>query len=77
VARRLVLMGSGETTPTMVETHKRVLSEVGPNPRAILLDTPYGFQENADEITARTVDYFAQSTSTRVTPVSQRVADPL
>jgi cyanophycinase-like exopeptidase len=77
VARRLVLMGSGETTPTMVETHKRVLSEVGPNPRAILLDTPYGFQENADEITARTVDYFAQSTSTRVTPVSLRVADAL
>ena len=77
MARRLVLMGSGETTPTMVETHKRVLAEVGPSPRAVLLDTPYGFQENADEITARTVDYFAQRTHTAVEPVSLRRAADL
>lgn len=77
MARRLVLMGSGETTPTMVETHKRVLAEVGPSPRAILLDTPYGFQENADEITARTVAYFARSAGTTVTPVSLRKAEDL
>ena len=77
MARRLVLMGSGETTPTMVETHKRVLAEVGPSPRAILLDTPYGFQENADEITERTVEYFARSAGTTVVPVSLRDADDL
>ena len=77
MARRLVLMGSGETTPTMVETHKRVLAEVGPSPRAILLDTPYGFQENADELTARTVEYFARSVATTVTPVSLRDASAL
>ena len=29
-------------------------------PRAVLLDTPYGFQENAAEISQRAVDYFAQ-----------------
>ncbi len=77
MARRLVLMGSGETTPTMVETHKRVLAEVGPSPRAILLDTPYGFQENADELTARTVEYFARSAGATVTPVSLRSAADL
>ena len=77
MARRLVLMGSGETTPTMVETHKRVLAEVGPAPRAVLLDTPYGFQENADELTARTVEYFARSAGTTVTPVSLRDAAAL
>lgn len=75
MARRLVLMGSGETTPTMVETHKRVLAEVGPSPHAILLDTPYGFQENADELTARTVEYFARSADVTVTPVSLRRSD--
>ena len=77
MARRLVLMGSGETTPTMVETHKRVLAEVGPSPRAIMLDTPYGFQENADELTARTVEYFARSAATTVTPVSLSDASAL
>lgn len=75
--RRLVLMGSGETTPTMVETHKRVLAEVGPSPQAILLDTPYGFQENADELTARTVEYFARSAGTTVQPVSLRDASTM
>lgn len=74
MARRLVLMGSGETTPTMVETHKRVLAEVGPAPTAILLDTPYGFQENADDLTTRTVDYFARNVGATVEPVSFRDA---
>jgi len=76
VTRRLVLMGSGETTPTMVETHKRVLGAVGPDADAVLLDTPYGFQENAAEITDRTVAYFARSVGATVTPVQLRsVAD--
>ena len=26
-----------------------------------MLDTPYGFQENADEITARALDYFREN----------------
>ena len=77
MARRLVLMGSGETTPTMVETHKRVLAELGPSPTAILLETPYGFQENADELTGRTVDYFDRSVGAAVQPVSMRDASVL
>ncbi len=70
-------MGSGETTPTMVETHKRVLREVGPTATAVLLDTPYGFQENADELTARTIDYFARSAGVDVQALSLRDADTM
>src|SRR5262245_63871825 len=59
--RLLTLMGSGETAPTMVSTHREVVARFGPTPpRAVLLDTPYGFQENAAEITQRAVEYFAQ-----------------
>ncbi len=47
---RLVVMGSGETAPTMAEVHRAVLRAAG-DPPVPLLDTPYGFQENADEIT--------------------------
>lgn len=57
----LVLMGSGETTPTMVATHQRVLAALGPDASALVLDTPYGFQENADELSARTLGYFARN----------------
>jgi hypothetical protein len=57
--RLLAIMGSGETAPTMVTTHREVVARLGDaSPRAVLLDTPYGFQENASEITQRTVEYF-------------------
>lgn len=62
----LVLMGSGETSPTMVETHRRVVRALGAAPRAVLLDTPYAFQENATDISARARAYFSRSVGLRV-----------
>jgi hypothetical protein len=57
--RLLCIMGSGETTPTMVSVHQDLLSRLGPRPvPAVLLDTPFGFQENAADISERTVAYF-------------------
>lgn len=56
----ITLMGSGETSPTMVKVHRRLLERTRPA-RAVLLDTPFGFQENADVVTERIVDYFAVS----------------
>jgi hypothetical protein len=73
MVRLLVLMGSGETTPTMVTPHQRILAAVGDGPR-VLLDTPYGFQENADELSARTVEYFATNVGHDVGVVTLRDA---
>src|SRR3984893_5283451 len=57
--RLLCIMGSGETTPTMVSVHQDLLSRLGPRPGpAVLLDKPFGFQENAADIRERTVAYF-------------------
>ena len=50
----LVIMGSGETAPTMVKAHRAVFERVRADAPAILLDTPYGFQVNADAISATT-----------------------
>src|SRR5262249_58965879 len=60
IPRLLVIMGSGETAPTMVTPHRDTVARFGAPPRAVLLDTPYGFQENAAEISQRAIDYFAQ-----------------
>ncbi|WP_214411520.1 hypothetical protein [Sphaerisporangium fuscum] len=57
----LVLMGSGETSPTMVEVHRSVVRRLGRAPDALLLDTPYAFQENRADISARAKRYFAES----------------
>jgi cyanophycinase-like exopeptidase len=68
---RLVVMGSGETAPTMIKVHRRLFELVGDSP-ALLLDTPYGFQENADEITARARKYFCDSVGRSVDVLSWR-----
>jgi len=57
---RLVVMGSGETAPTMIRVHRRVFTDTGEGP-AVLLDTPFAFQMNAGELLARTLAYFEQS----------------
>jgi cyanophycinase-like exopeptidase len=61
----LVVMGSGETAPTMVKVHREVLAASGDGP-AVLLDTPFGFQLNADDLVTRTRAYFEQSVGTAV-----------
>jgi hypothetical protein len=56
-------MGSGETAPTMVKVHRLLLQEAGPGARA-MLDTPFGFQANADDLTEKILEYFAESVGT-------------
>jgi hypothetical protein len=61
-ARLLTIMGSGETSPTMVKTHRALLERLGPPPvSAVLLDTPFGFQENASDLTDKALAYFSDS----------------
>ena len=42
---------------------------------AAILDTPYGFQENADELSARTVEFFATNVGNPVEVASFRAQD--
>jgi cyanophycinase-like exopeptidase len=58
-------MGSGETAPTMVRVHREILATAGEGPAA-MLDTPFAFQMNADELVARTLTYFEQSVGVTV-----------
>lgn len=70
----IVLMGSGETTPTMIKPHRAIFERIGSAP-AVLLDTPYGFQSNADDISARAVAYFKASVGRDVGVASWRRND--
>ncbi|RPJ74582.1 MAG: cysteinyl-tRNA synthetase, partial [Desulfobacteraceae bacterium] len=54
----IVLMGSGELTATMVELHKELMRRSAAAGPAVFLDTPAGFQLNADQISAKAVAYF-------------------
>jgi hypothetical protein len=74
MTRVLAIMGSGETSPIMVKTHRSLFS-----PPGVLLDTPFGFQENADDIAAKAVEYFRESVGVDVSVASFRsgAMDPL
>lgn len=66
----LAIMGSGETSPTMVSIHRAIVDRLPTKrPNAVLLETPYGFQENVADISARAQQYFQRSVGLRVSVV--------
>ena len=73
MARQIVFMGSGETSPTMVTPHQNIQKSLDSKAQSrVVLDTPFGFQENADDLTTRLVDYFANSVGVEITSVRLR-----
>jgi cyanophycinase-like exopeptidase len=74
MARILAILGSAETTPTMTKPHRSMFEHVGSAP-AVMLDTPYGFQENVADISARAIEYFDRSVGRTVTVASLRGND--
>ena len=74
--RLLTIMGSGETAPTMVKAHREVFARLGlDTPRAVVLDTPYGFQTNADIVSEKAVAYFRESVGRQVDVAGLRRTD--
>ena len=56
--RILAVMGSGETAPAMAKVHRALFERFRGPVAATIIDTPYGFQENADDLSARTLEFF-------------------
>jgi hypothetical protein len=72
VRSRLVIMGSGETAPTSLKLHRELISGAT---HPAMLDTPYGFQANADDLNVKIGEYFAESVGTPLTVARWRRAD--
>ncbi len=76
MSRQIVIMGSGETSPTMVTPHQQIWSATkSKDESAFFLDTPFGFQENVEELTSRISEYFSKSVGLNPKPVVLRRAD--
>jgi len=67
-------MGSGETAPTMVKVHREILGTSGSGPAA-MMDTPFGFQVNADDLTDKILEYFRDSVGADLDVVRWRRRD--
>ncbi len=68
-------MGSGENSPIMVTPHQKIIKSTGGNLNPINLNTPYGFQENIDELSAKIEKYFEVNVGTKITTSSDPLAD--
>ncbi len=66
VPRILAIMGSGETAPTMNAPHRAIFERLGTDVDAVLLDTPFGFQENAPILASKAIEYFRDAVGRRV-----------
>jgi hypothetical protein len=53
-------MGSGEIAPTMVATHRRGMERAGTKSVAVI-DSPFGFQENVEQLTEKLIEFFQVS----------------
>ena len=70
--RYLFLIGSGENSPAMVTPHQTLLKKFGKDSVRVNLDTPYGFQENVDEMTEKIRKYFSVNVGYEVEDVNLR-----
>lgn len=75
IAGTVTLMGSGEMTRPMSKVHRWVVSNVQGRVRAVFLDTPAGFELNADDISRRACEYVAEYVRVPCTVVSFKAAD--
>ncbi|MEY4348285.1 MAG: hypothetical protein RIS43_704 [Actinomycetota bacterium] len=72
VLGRLILLGSGETSPSMVSYYQRSIPK---DARVGLLDSSYGFQANADDLTEKIVGYFRESVGFEISPIQLRSSE--
>lgn len=70
-AGRLILMGSGEVSNRLVAAHRLGVERAGAR-EAVVLDTPYGFQENAPLLSERLTGFFRTSLSIDAAVASYR-----
>jgi hypothetical protein len=71
--RILAIMGSGEMAPTMAKEHVALFERFGGEPvSGAIIDTTYGFQENADELSERLLEFFVERIGRPFTVASYR-----
>ena len=66
--RLLVLIGSGETSPALRGFQAELLQHAPLDQPRVLLETTYGFQVNAEEMTAKLLEWFAVNVGQPLTP---------
>jgi hypothetical protein len=57
----VVLLGSGETAPSIRKVYDWLFSQLNDSPRVSVLETPAGFEPNSDKVAQRIADFFSHN----------------
>ena len=68
----IAILGSGETSPNLVSVHRKLLNRLSEDVSASLIDTPFGFQENADQLVEKLIEFYEVSLNTDIKLASYR-----
>ncbi len=62
----IAILGSGETSPNLVAVHRKLLQELTKPVNAYMLDSPFGFQENAEQLVEKIQDFYDLSLNIKI-----------
>ena len=62
----IAILGSGETSPNLVSVHRELLEDCNEKNSSYILDSPFGFQENADLLVHKLIEFYKTSLNTDI-----------
>ena len=73
----IAILGSGETSPNLVSVHREMISRLKKITNPLIINSPFGFQENVDELSDKLQDFFMKSLGIETDILSYRTPDDL
>ena len=57
----IAILGSGETSPNLVSVHREMISRLKKVSNPLIINSPFGFQENVNELSDKLIEFFHTS----------------
>jgi hypothetical protein len=73
----LAILGSGETSPNLVSVHRELLKGLDNSSNIFMIDSPFGFQENANQLVEKIIDFYKVSLNVDLKLASYRKIEEL
>ena len=73
----LAIIGSGETSPNLISVHRELLTGLDDSSGIFMIDSPFGFQENADQLVEKIIDFYKVSLNVEMKLASYRKIEEL
>ena len=73
----LAILGSGETSPNLVSVHRELLEGLDDSSSIFMIDSPFGFQENANQLVEKIIDFYKVSLNVEMKLASYRKIEEL